>query len=97
MKRFTMISALAGLGALAAHAGDPADTFSAMDTDGDDGVTQAEFVSWAIIHGDTSADEASAKFARLAGEDDTLTLAELEAAMKAKEAEAQAEEDAGRY
>jgi len=97
MKRFTILSALAGLGALAAYAGTAADKFSAMDTDGNDAVTEAEFVSWAVVEGDHSADEASAKFAKLAGEDDTLTLAELESAMKAGEADAQAEEDAGRY
>ncbi len=80
MKRFTMITLLAGLGAFAAQAGEPADKFAAMDLDGSGVVTETEFVTWAVGEGHSEGD-ATAKFTEVAGDDGELTLEELEAAM----------------
>lgn len=89
MKRFSTIALLASLGALAAYAGSPADTFTAMDLDASGDVNETEFVTWALGEGHTEED-AKAKFLDVAGDDGTLSLEELETAMadyKADEAE----------
>ena len=86
MKRFTMITLLAGLGAFAAQAGEPSDTFAAMDLDASGVVTETEFVTWALGEGH-SEEDATAKFIELAGYDGELTLEELEVAMASDDAE----------
>jgi len=91
MKRFTMITLLAGLGALAAQAGEPADKFATMDLDASGTVTEAEFVTWAVNEGHTQED-ATAKFTEVAGDDGELTLDELEAAMASYDAEKPADD-----
>jgi|GEM_PF-2176711 len=85
MKRFTMITLLAGLGAVAAQAGQPSETFAAMDLDASGVVTESEFVTWAVGEGH-SEEDATAKFTEVAGDDGELTLEELEAAMESDEA-----------
>ena len=92
MKRFTLALVVTGAFALAAHAGDPAEKFAEMDVDTDGLVTDAEFLSWTSANTDYTVEEASAKFAELAGEDGVLTLDELEAAMAAKDAESKTAE-----
>jgi Ca2+-binding EF-hand superfamily protein len=65
-----------------AHAGSPADYFNKIDADASGMITQAEYVAYKTSDGKYSAEEASAKFAKVAGEDGELSLAEFEGAMK---------------
>lgn len=81
LKRAFLASTAAFLGGAAmALAGTPAETFASMDTDANGLVSETEFVAFATTKGGHSAEEASAKFAKLAGTDGNLSLAELEAA-----------------
>lgn len=72
----------AALLAGAAFAGDYAEKFAEMDSDGDTIVTEAEFTAYKTADGETTAEEAASKFAVLAGTDGELTLDELTAAME---------------
>lgn len=93
LKLISCAGALAGLGALAAaHAGSPADYFNKYDTNADGVVTEAEFVAVKTASGKATAEEAQAKFAKVAGADGQMTLAELETAMNAKATEAKAKD-----
>lgn len=67
---------------LFAHAGSPADYFNKIDADASGMITQAEFVAYKTADGKVTAEKASEKFAKLAGDDGQLSLAELEGAMK---------------
>ena len=67
-----------------AHAGSPADYFNKIDADASGVITQAEYVAFKTADGKYSAEDAGAKFAKVAGEDGEMTLAEFEAAVKAK-------------
>ena len=65
-----------------AHAGSPADYFKKIDADASGMITQAEYVAYKTADGKYSAEKEGAKFAKLAGDDGELSLAELEGAMK---------------
>ena len=65
-----------------AHAGSPADYFNKIDADSSGMITQAEYVAYKTADGKHSAEKATAKFAKLAGDDGELSLAEFEGAMK---------------
>lgn len=67
-----------------AHAGSPADYFNKIDADASGVITQAEYVAFKTADGKYSAEDAGAKFAKVAGDDGEMTLAEFEAAVKAK-------------
>ncbi len=64
-----------------AYAGSPADYFNKIDADASGMITQAEYVAYKTEGGKYTAEQASEKFAKLAGDDAQLSLAELEAAM----------------
>ncbi|MEM9740884.1 MAG: hypothetical protein AAF829_13575 [Pseudomonadota bacterium] len=70
--------------ALAEVRGNPADTFTMMDTDGDGSVTATEFTTYATSKGEESG-EAELQFAVMAGDDGVLTIGELEAVMAVQE------------
>ena len=94
LKLISCAGALAGLGAFAvAHAGSPSEYFSKYDTNADGVVTEAEFVAVKTASGKVTADEATAKFTKIAGTDGQMTLAELETAMQVAQ-KAKAEEKA---
>lgn len=94
IKMIASAAALAGLGAFAvASAGSPEDKFKKYDTNADGVVTEAEFVAVKTEGGKYTAEEASAKFAKVAGDDGEMTLAEMEAAVAAHKA-AKAEKEA---
>jgi Ca2+-binding EF-hand superfamily protein len=65
-----------------AHAGSAADYFNKIDADSSGMITQAEYVAYKTADGKHSAEKATAKFAKLAGDDGELSLAEFEGAMK---------------
>lgn len=65
-----------------AHAGSPADYFNKIDADASGMITQAEYVAFKTADGKHSAEEAGEKFAKVAGDDGELSLAEFEGAMK---------------
>lgn len=66
-----------------AHAGSPADYFNKIDADASGVITEAEYVAYKTADGKYSAEDVAAKFAKVAGDDGELTLAEFEAAVKA--------------
>lgn len=80
--KLTTASAAALMFAGAAFAGSPADYHAKMDANADGAVTEAEFVSYKTADGKVSAEDASAKFVKIAGDDGDLSVADLEAAMK---------------
>ncbi|MEM9669070.1 MAG: hypothetical protein AAF950_09115 [Pseudomonadota bacterium] len=57
------------------------ETFASMDANTDGLVSEAEFVSYSTTRKGHTLDEASAKFASIAGDDGLLSLAELLAVM----------------
>ena len=82
LKLMSCAGALVGLGAfVAAQAGTPADYFNKYDANADGVVTEAEFVAVKTASGKVSAEEATAKFTKIAGTDGQMTLTELETAM----------------
>ena len=83
LKLTTSIVGLFAASAFAvAHAGSPADYFKKIDADASGMITQAEYVAYKTADGKYSAEKAGAKFAKLAGDDGELSLAEFEGAMK---------------
>ena len=64
--------------------GTVAEKFAAMDADASGLVSVAEFTAYATASGKHTAEEAQAKFIKLAGDDGALSLAELEAAYAEK-------------
>lgn len=94
MKRFAIIAAIAGAGAMAASAGEMA-AFTDIDANGDGQVSEAEFVSFKTADGEYTEAEASEKFAKIdADYDGVVTEAEMTAAMEAWKAEKDADVDA---
>ena len=67
----------------AASAGSPADYFNKIDADANGAISKAEFVAYKTADGKSTTEQAETKFTKLAAGDDTITLAEFEAAMKA--------------
>ncbi|NQY38465.1 MAG: hypothetical protein HRT80_00050 [Henriciella sp.] len=83
LKRATTVVGLFAASAFAvAHAGSAADYFKKIDADASGMITQAEYVAYKTAGGKYSADKAGEKFAKLAGDDGELSLAEFEGAMK---------------
>ena len=82
LKIITGATALVALGSFSfAYAGSPAEYFETIDADASGAISQAEYVAHKTADGRYTAEKAEAKFAKLAGDDGELTLAELEAAM----------------
>ncbi len=71
-----------------AMAGSPADYFEKIDANADGVVTQAEYVAHKTEGGKYTAAQASESFTKVAGDDGSLTLAEMEAAMEKKASKA---------
>lgn len=85
MKLKLVTGAVLGISASAfavAHAGTAADYFNKIDADASGMITQAEYVAYKTADGKYSAEKAGEKFAKLAGDDGELSLAEFEGAMK---------------
>ena len=87
--KIKLVTGLVGIVAASAfavaHAGSPADYFNKIDADASGMITQTEYVAYKTSGGKYSAEKASEKFAKLAGDDGELSLAEFEGAMvKAK-------------
>ena len=83
MKLLSVSLGVIAAGAFAvAHAGSPADYFNKIDADASGMITQAEYVAYKTADGKYSAEKAGAKFAKLAGDDGELSLAEFEGAMQ---------------
>ncbi len=70
-----------------AYAGSPADYFNKIDADASGMITEAEYVAYKTAGGKYTAEKASASFAKLAGDDGQVTLAEFEGAMKKAKSE----------
>lgn len=88
LKLISGVAVIAALGSFSlAYAGSPADYFEKVDTDTSGTISEAEFVTHKTAGGKHTAEEAQAKFAKLAGDDGELTLAELEAIMQKKHGE----------
>jgi len=85
MTKFKIISGVAAIVALGsfsfAYAGSPAAYFEKIDANANGSISQAEFVSYKTADGKHTAEQAEMKFAKLAGDDAQLSLAEFEAAM----------------
>lgn len=82
-KLISSVGAVAALGAFSlAYAGSPADYFEKFDTDASGVVTEAEFIAYKTADGKHTAEAAAEKFAKIAGDDGEMTLAELETAME---------------
>ena len=82
LKLTTLTVGLFAAGAFAtAHAGSAADYFTKIDADASGMITLAEYVAYKTTDCKYSAEKASEKFAKLAGDDGQLSLAEFEAAM----------------
>lgn len=82
LKRITTIVAAAfALGCGVASAETSTETFTSMDANTDGLVSEAEFIAYATTREGHTLDEASAKFASIAGDDGLLSLAELQAAI----------------
>ena len=82
LKLTTTALGLFAAGAFAvAHAGSATDYFNKIDADASGMITQAEYVAYKTSGGKYSAEKAGEKFAKLAGDDGELSLAEFEAAM----------------
>ena len=86
LKQATSLVGLFAASAFAvAHAGSPADYFNKIDADASGMITQAEYVAYKTAGGKYTAEKASEKFAKLAGDDGEISLAEFDGAMtKAK-------------
>ena len=83
LKLVTSASGLLAASAFAvASAGSPADYFNKIDADASGMITQAEYVAYKTAGGKYTAEKAAEKFAKLAGDDGQVTLAEFEGAMK---------------
>lgn len=83
MKLVTSLVGFAAASAFAvAHAGTAADYFNKIDADASGVITQAEYVAHKTSGGKYTAEKASEKFAKLAGDDGELSMAEFESAMK---------------
>ncbi|WOR14916.1 hypothetical protein RYZ27_14160 [Hyphomonas sp. FCG-A18] len=65
-----------------ANAGSPADYFNKIDANADGAITEAEYVAYKTADGKYTAEKASKKFAKYAGDDAQISMAEFEAAMK---------------
>nr|WP_070958771.1 hypothetical protein [Hyphomonas sp. Mor2] len=76
-----------------AHAGSPADYFNKIDADASGVITQAEYVAYKTADGKYTAEKVSEKFAKIAGDDGELTLAEFESAMKASKKKKHGDKD----
>ncbi|MEM7662997.1 MAG: hypothetical protein AAF292_12195 [Pseudomonadota bacterium] len=63
------------------------ETFASMDANTDGLVSEAEFIAYATTREGHTLDEASAKFASIAGDDGLLSLGELQAVMPDESAE----------
>lgn len=94
MKRFAIIAAIAGAGAMAASAGETV-AFTDIDANADGQISEAEFVSFKTAAGAHTEAEASEKFAKIDADfDGAVTEAELTAAMEAWDAEKDADVEA---
>ncbi len=83
LKIISSVAVIAALGSFSlAYAGSPAEYFEKVDTDTSGTITEAEFVTHKTAGGKYTAEEAQAKFAKIAGDDGELTLAELEAVIQ---------------
>ena len=79
-----------------AYAGSPADYFNKIDADASGVITQAEYVAYKTADGKYSAEKASEKFAKVAGDDGEMTLAEFEEAVKASKKKKHGDKDGER-
>ncbi len=84
MIRFTLISAAALAGAMAANAGEMP-LFSEVDTDYDGVISEAEFVAYKVGTGEYKEEDAAAKFAKIAGDDGEISADEWAALSERKE------------
>lgn len=84
MIRFTLISAAALAGAMAANAGEMP-LFSEVDTDYDGVISEAEFVAYKVGKGKHTEEEAAEKFAEIAGDDGVISADEWAALSERKE------------
>lgn len=86
MIRFTLISAAAFAGAMAANAGE-LPTFSQVDTNYDGVISQDEFVAHKTANGEHTEAEAIDKFTQIAGDDGVISADEWEALGQSKDAD----------
>ncbi|MEM8636529.1 MAG: hypothetical protein AAGF33_16295 [Pseudomonadota bacterium] len=82
LKRAGLIAiAAVGFGCGAALAETTTETFATMDANTDGLVSESEFIAYATTREGHTLDEASAKFASIAGDDGLLSLGELQAVL----------------